>query len=62
MWPVVYAPGQHQGGPYGGSHLTEEEQREFWRPKCINREDFDSGGGRGRDPEHQLPNVPPLDS
>lgn len=43
--------------PYGGSHLTTEGQRKYWRPKCINRENFDSDSGRGRDPDHQLPDV-----
>ncbi|KAK4156178.1 hypothetical protein C8A00DRAFT_12870 [Chaetomidium leptoderma] len=60
-WPVVYAPGLPQGGIYAGSNprLTDEETREFWRPKCVNRTDFDRGGGRGREPNHQLPDVPP---
>ncbi|KAH6614513.1 hypothetical protein B0J18DRAFT_494142 [Chaetomium sp. MPI-SDFR-AT-0129] len=60
-WPVVYAPGLPQGGIYAGSNprLTDEETREFWRPKCVDRTDFDRGGGRGREPDHQLPDVPP---
>ncbi|KPM37683.1 hypothetical protein AK830_g8893 [Neonectria ditissima] len=60
-WPVVYAPGLPQGGIYAGNNprLTEDETAEFWRPKCINRTDFDRGGGRGRDPIHQFPDVPP---
>lgn len=60
-WPVVYAPGLPQGGIYAGSNpkLVENEMMEFWRPKCINRTDFDRGGGRGRDPIHQFPDVPP---
>ena len=58
MWPLVYAPGKHQGGPYGGSsNLTYAEQRDFWRPQCLDRKAFDRGGGRGRDPDHQLPDV-----
>ncbi|KAL0932833.1 uncharacterized protein CTRU02_211796 [Colletotrichum truncatum] len=60
-WPVIYAPGLPQGGIYAGnsSRLTEEEMREFWRPKCVNRTDFDRGGGRGREPVYQFPDVPP---
>ncbi|KAH6624807.1 hypothetical protein B0J18DRAFT_366744 [Chaetomium sp. MPI-SDFR-AT-0129] len=60
-WPVVYAPGLPQGGIYAGSNprLTDEETREFWRPKCVDRTDFDRGGGRGREPDYQLPDVPP---
>nr|XP_036584434.1 uncharacterized protein CTRU02_05509 [Colletotrichum truncatum]KAF6793952.1 hypothetical protein CTRU02_05509 [Colletotrichum truncatum] len=60
-WPVVYAPGLPQGGIYAGnsSKLSEEETREFWRPKCINRTEFDRGGGRGREPEYQFPDLPP---
>lgn len=58
MWPLVYAPGKHQGGPYAGNNLTQAEQRGFWRPKCLDRVAFDRGGGRGRDPNHQLPDVP----
>ena len=57
MWPVIYAPRSHQGGIYAGSELSGEEEREFWKPKCINRTDFDRGGGRARDPENQLPDV-----
>ena len=58
MWPVIYAPGQPQGGIYAGADLTEEETVEFWKPKCISRQDFDCGGGRGREPQHQFPDVP----
>ena len=58
MWPLVYAPSKHQGGPYGGSNLTLAEQLEFWRPKCLSRRTFDRGGGGGRDPDNQLPDVP----
>ena len=62
-WPVVYAPGLPQGGIYaaapGRPSLTEEDMLEFWRPKCINRTDFDRGGGRGREPNYQFPDVPP---
>ncbi|KAM7191372.1 hypothetical protein V8F33_008975 [Rhypophila sp. PSN 637] len=60
-WPVVYAPGLPQGGIYSANppKLSEQEKFEFWRPKCINRTDFDRGGGRGRDPVHQFPDVPP---
>lgn len=49
-WPVIYAPGLPQGGIYAGSNprLTDEETREFWRPKCVDRTDFDREvGGRG---------------
>jgi len=58
MWPVIYSPGKHQGGIYAGAILTEEEMLEFWTPKCITREDFDCGGGRAREPQYQLPDVP----
>ncbi|KAK1833603.1 hypothetical protein QBC39DRAFT_400775 [Podospora conica] len=60
-WPVVYAPGLPQGGIYAANppKLSEDEMFEFWRPKCINRTDFDRGGGRGREPAHQFPDVPP---
>ncbi|KAK0642999.1 hypothetical protein B0T16DRAFT_512077 [Cercophora newfieldiana] len=60
-WPVVYTPGLPQGGIYAESHpkLTDEKTREFWRPKCIDRADFDRGGGRGREPDRQPPDVPP---
>ncbi|KAF2177439.1 hypothetical protein K469DRAFT_742513 [Zopfia rhizophila CBS 207.26] len=57
MWPVIYAPGKRQGAIYAGVEFTEEEMREFWTPKCISREDFDKGGGRARDPWHQLPDI-----
>ncbi|KAK4207140.1 hypothetical protein QBC37DRAFT_456484 [Rhypophila decipiens] len=60
-WPVVYAPGLPQGGIYSANppRLSEQEMFEFWRPKYINRTDFDRGGGRGREPVHQFPDVPP---
>ena len=58
MWPVVYSPGKPQGGVYAGANLTEEEEVAFYEPKCLNRSMFDRGGGRGRDPDHQLPDVP----
>ncbi|KAK0736065.1 hypothetical protein B0T21DRAFT_440096, partial [Apiosordaria backusii] len=60
-WPVIYAPGLPQGGIYSANppKLSEKEMFEFWRPKCINRTDFDRSGGRGRDPIHQFPDVPP---
>ncbi|KAF2679862.1 hypothetical protein K458DRAFT_445555 [Lentithecium fluviatile CBS 122367] len=58
MWPVIYAPGKHQGGIYADESYTDEEMYEFWRPKCLNRTLFDRGGGRGREPSHQLPDVP----
>ncbi|KAI0977169.1 hypothetical protein F4678DRAFT_4905 [Xylaria arbuscula] len=59
-WPVVYAPGFPQGGIYAGNNTktSEEELAEFWKPKCINRTDFDRGGGRGREPSFQFPDVP----
>ncbi|KAI1145270.1 hypothetical protein F4825DRAFT_467479 [Nemania diffusa] len=59
-WPVVYAPGFPQGGIYAANNTKTSEQdlREFWRPKCINRTDFDRGGGRGREPDYQFPDVP----
>ncbi|KAI1422375.1 hypothetical protein F5Y12DRAFT_763227 [Xylaria sp. FL1777] len=59
-WPVIYAPGFPQGGIYAENNTktSEEELAEFWRPKCINRTDFDRGGGRGREPSYQLPDVP----
>ncbi|KAI1127110.1 hypothetical protein F5Y10DRAFT_293108 [Nemania abortiva] len=59
-WPVVYAPGFPQGGIYAVNNTRNSEQdlREFWRPKCINRTDFDRGGGRGREPDYQFPDVP----
>ncbi|KAK4162997.1 hypothetical protein QBC43DRAFT_320337 [Cladorrhinum sp. PSN259] len=59
-WPVVYAPGLPQGGIYAKTapKLSKEETLEFWRPKCIDRKDFDRGGGRGREPKAQLPDVP----
>ncbi|KAI1158176.1 hypothetical protein F5B18DRAFT_665389 [Nemania serpens] len=60
-WPVVYAPGFPQGGIYAGNNTktSKEELAEFWRPRCINREEFDRGGGRGREPDYQFPDVPP---
>lgn len=58
MWPVIYSPGKHQGGIYAGAMLTDDEMLEFWTPKCITREDFDCGGGRAREPQYQLPDVP----
>jgi len=58
MWPVVYSPGKHQGGPWGGSKYTKEEEKEFWRPKCVSFDDYGRWGGRARDPEHQFPDVP----
>ncbi|KAF5854068.1 hypothetical protein GGP41_006844 [Bipolaris sorokiniana] len=58
MWPVIYAPGKHQGGIFADDSYTEAEMSEFWRPKCINRTLFDQGGGRAREPSHQLPDVP----
>ena len=58
MWPVIYAPGKHQGGIYADDTYTEEEISEFWRPKCLSRSQFDKGGGRAREPSHQLPGVP----
>ncbi|KAK5633879.1 hypothetical protein RRF57_009593 [Xylaria bambusicola] len=59
-WPVVYAPGFPQGGIYAENNTktSEQELAEFWKPKCINRSDFDRGGGRGREPNYQLPDVP----
>ncbi|KAI3338109.1 hypothetical protein F4824DRAFT_461164 [Ustulina deusta] len=59
-WPVVYAPGFRQGGIYAENNMktSEQELAEFWKPKCINRTDFDRGGGRGREPNYQLPDVP----
>ncbi|KAM7219791.1 hypothetical protein V8F06_004825 [Rhypophila decipiens] len=49
------------GGIYSANppRLSEQEMLEFWRPKCISRTDFDRGGGRGREPVHQFPDVPP---
>ncbi|OCL06213.1 hypothetical protein AOQ84DRAFT_297419 [Glonium stellatum] len=58
MWPVIYAPGKHQGGIYGGSALSAEEMCDFWRSKCLSRDDFDRGGGRDREPKHRFPDVP----
>jgi len=58
MWPVVYSPQKHSGGPWGGSKYTEEKEKEFWRPKCISFEDYSRWGGRARDPEHQFSDVP----
>lgn len=58
MYPLIYSPGKHQGSIYAGSVLTEEELYQFWKPKCLNRAEFDRGGGRQRDPKHQLPDVP----
>lgn len=58
MWPLIYSPGKHQGGIYAGSNLTDEEMLDFWKPKCLNRTEFDRGGGRAREPSHQLPDVP----
>ncbi|KAI0111279.1 hypothetical protein GGR51DRAFT_509573 [Nemania sp. FL0031] len=60
MWPVVYAPGFPQGGIYAvnNTKTSESDLKEFWRPKCINRTDFDRGGGRGREPNYQFPDVP----
>jgi len=57
MWPVVYAPHQRQGGIYAGEPLDEDQLRDFFAPKCISRYDFDRGGGRGREPNYQLPPV-----
>ncbi|KAI0513224.1 hypothetical protein F5B22DRAFT_612738 [Xylaria bambusicola] len=59
-WPVVYAPGFPQGGIYAvnNTRTSIQDLAEFWRPKCINRTDFDRGGGRGRDPDHQFPDIP----
>ena len=57
MWPVIYAPGKHQGGIYGGSVLSTEEMRDFWEPKCLSRDDFDRGGGRAREPNYRFPDV-----
>lgn len=53
--------GKSEGGIYVANppKLSEEEIVEFWRPKCINRTDFDRGGGRGREPLRQMPDVPP---
>ncbi|KAF2658698.1 hypothetical protein K491DRAFT_624459 [Lophiostoma macrostomum CBS 122681] len=58
MWPVIFAPGKNQGGLYVDDPQTEEEISEFWRPKCLNRTQFDKGGGRAREPSHRLPKVP----
>jgi hypothetical protein len=58
MWPVIYAPGKHQGGIYADDTYTEEEISEFWRPSCLSRSQFDKGGGRAREPSQQLPDVP----
>jgi len=58
MWPVIYSNDTRQGGIYAGSQLTEAEEKYFWTPKCVSREMWANAGGRGRDPEHQLPNVP----
>ncbi|KAJ8125066.1 hypothetical protein O1611_g8575 [Lasiodiplodia mahajangana] len=59
-WPVVYAPGFPQGGIYAvnNTKTSDLDLKEFWRPKCINRTDFDRGGGRGREPDYQFPDVP----
>ncbi|KAI0407465.1 hypothetical protein F4802DRAFT_611920 [Xylaria palmicola] len=59
-WPVDYAPGFPQGGIYAVNNTKtfERDLAEFWRPKCINRTDFDRGGGRGREPDYQFPDVP----
>lgn len=56
-WPVIYAPGKHQGGIYGGSVLSAGEMRDFWKPKYLSRDDFDCGGGRAREPKHRFPDV-----
>lgn len=58
IWPIIYALGKHQGGICADDSYTEEELREFWRPKCLNRTIFDRGGGRGLEPSHELPDVP----
>ena len=60
MWPIIYAPGKHQGGTFADDSYTEEELYEFWRPKCLNRTMFDRGGGRARRPSEQLPDVSDL--
>lgn len=59
-WPVIYAPNFPQGGiyAYNNNRTSEEDLAEFWRPKCINKTDFDRGGGRGREPAYQFPDVP----
>ncbi|KAI0415329.1 hypothetical protein F5X98DRAFT_365278 [Xylaria grammica] len=59
-WPVVYAPGFPQGGIYAvnNTKTSTQDLAEFWRPKCINRTDFDRGGGRGREPDYQFPDIP----
>ena len=58
MWPVVYSNGTRQGSIYAGSKLSEAEEEYFWSPKCISRAMYAKAGGRGRDPEHQFPDVP----
>jgi hypothetical protein len=58
MWPVIYSNGTRQGSIYAGSRLTEQEEEYFWSPKCISREMYVKAGGRGRDPEHQPPDIP----
>ncbi|KAL5322667.1 hypothetical protein ACEPPN_010642 [Leptodophora sp. 'Broadleaf-Isolate-01'] len=58
MWPVVYSNGTRQGSIYAGSKLTKQEEEYFWSPKCVSREMWAKAGGRGRDPEHQFPDVP----
>ncbi|KAF2494713.1 hypothetical protein BU16DRAFT_573078 [Lophium mytilinum] len=58
MWPVIHAPGKHQGGFYADDSYTEEEMYDFWRPWCLNRTLFDRGGGRAREPAHQIPDAP----
>ena len=37
--------------------LNVEEEREFWRLKCLIRTHFDREGGRVRDPQNRLPDV-----
>jgi hypothetical protein len=58
MWPVIYGPGMHQGGIYGGSVLDEVDMEEFWRPRCVTREMWALHGGRGREPLHRFADVP----
>lgn len=58
MWPVIYAPGKHQGGFYADDSYTETEMYDFWKPTCLNRTMFDRWGGRAREPSHQLPDPP----
>ncbi|KAF2110837.1 hypothetical protein BDV96DRAFT_666675 [Lophiotrema nucula] len=35
MWPVIYAPGKHQGGFYADEPYTAQEMYEFWRLRTI---------------------------